>query len=61
VVPYAVLVRSQLRTIIFSVVAVVIVLAVIIEPLGGTVESVGLAVVFVTMIVLILRERRKAH
>ena len=43
----------------FSVVTVVIVLAVIIEPLGGTVESVGLAVVLVTMLVLILRERRK--
>ena len=59
--PYAVLVRSQLRTIVFSVVAVLIVLAVITEPLGGTVESVGLAVVFVTMIVLILRERRKVR
>jgi hypothetical protein len=53
--------RIQLRTIVFSVVAVLIVLAVIVEPLGGTAESVGLAVVFVTMIVLILRERRKAR
>jgi hypothetical protein len=59
--PYAVLMRSQLRTIVFSVVLVVIVLAVIIEPLGGTVESVGLAIVLVTMIALILRERRKAR
>jgi hypothetical protein len=44
-----------------SVVIVVIVLAVIIEPLGGTVESVGLAVVLVTMLLLILRERRKTR
>ena len=45
----------------FSVVAVVIVLAVIVEPLGGTIESVGLAVVLVTMLVLILRERRRSR
>jgi hypothetical protein len=59
--PYAVPVRGQLRTIVFSVVIVVIVLAVIVEPLGGTVESVGLAVVLVTMLVLILRELRKTR
>jgi hypothetical protein len=59
--PYAVPVRSQLRTIVFSVVIVVIVLGVIIEPLGGTVETVGLAVVLVTMLLLILRERRKTR
>jgi hypothetical protein len=44
--------------IVFAAVAVVIVAALIIEQ-PGTVEAVGLAVVFVTMIVLILRERRK--
>ena len=47
--------------IVFSVVIVVIVLAVITEPLGGTVESVGLAVVLVTMLLLILRERRRSR
>lgn len=43
---------------VFSVVSVVIVLAVIFEP-PGVPEGVGLAVVLVTMILLILRERRK--
>jgi hypothetical protein len=46
--------------IVFGVVAVVIVVSVIVES-PGTVEVVGLAVVFVTMIGLILRERRKSR
>jgi peptidoglycan/LPS O-acetylase OafA/YrhL len=57
--PYAIPVRRRLRTIMFSAVAVVIVLAVIVEPLGGMFETVGLAVVLVTMLLLILRERGK--
>jgi hypothetical protein len=43
---------------VFSAVSVVIVLAVILEP-PGVIEGVGFAVVLVTMILLILRERRK--
>ena len=46
--------------IVFGLVAVVIVVSVIVES-PGTVEAVGLAVVFVTMIVLILRERRRTR
>jgi hypothetical protein len=46
--------------IVFGVVAVVIVVAVIVER-PGTVEALGLAVVFVTMIALILRERRQTR
>jgi hypothetical protein len=46
--------------IVFGVVAVVIVASVIVES-PGTVEAVGLAIVFAAMIVLILRERRKAR
>ena len=46
--------------IVFGVVAAVIVVAVIVES-PGTVEAVGLAVVLVTMLVLILRERRKTR
>jgi len=45
---------------VFGVVAVVIVVAVIVES-PRTVEAVGLAVVLVTMIVLILRERRRTR
>ena len=50
--------RSGLRVIVFDAVCVVIVIGVIVEP-PGLVEGVGLAVVLVTMILLILRERRK--
>jgi hypothetical protein len=46
--------------IVFGVVAVVIVVSVIVES-PGTIEAVGLAIVFAAMIVLILRERRKAR
>ena len=46
--------------IVFYLVTVVIVVALIFEP-PGTVEGVGLAVVLVTMLVLILRERRKGR
>ena len=46
--------------IVFGLVAVVIVVSVIVES-PGTVEAVGLAIVFAAMIVLILRERRKAR
>jgi hypothetical protein len=44
--------------IIFGVVSVVIVIGVIVEP-PGVVGGVGLAVVLITMILLILRERRR--
>jgi hypothetical protein len=50
--------RSGLRVIVFGVVSVVIVVGVIVEP-PGVVEGLGLAVVLVTMILLMLRERRK--
>jgi len=43
---------------VFSVVSVVIVLAAILETPGVT-EGVGYAIVLVTMILLILRERRR--
>ena len=46
--------------IVFGVVIVVIVVAVIVER-PGMVEALGLAVVFVTMILLILRERRQTR
>jgi hypothetical protein len=49
--------RSQLRTIVFSLVAVVIVVTWIVEP-PGTVEAVGLTVVLVIMLSPIVRERR---
>jgi hypothetical protein len=49
--------RSRLRMIVFGVVSVVIVVGVIVEP-PGVVETVGFAVVLVTMIFLLLRERR---
>jgi hypothetical protein len=52
--------RSQLRIIVFGVVAVVIVVGVIVES-PGSVEAVGLAVVLVTMLLLILRERRRTR
>jgi hypothetical protein len=51
--------RSQLRMIVFGVVIAVIVLGFIVES-PGTVEGVGFAVVLVTMVLLILRERRKS-
>jgi Flp pilus assembly protein TadB len=50
--------RSQLRMVVLGVVSVVIVVAWIVEP-PGTVEGVGLAVVLVTMLWLIARERKK--
>jgi hypothetical protein len=46
--------------VVFCVVTVVIVVALIFEP-PGTVESVGLAVVLLTMLLLIVRERRGAR
>jgi hypothetical protein len=46
--------------IVLGVVAVVIVVSVIVES-PGTVEAVGLAVVFAMMIVLILRERKRSR
>ena len=46
--------------IVFGVVIVVIVVAVIVER-PGMVEALGLAVVFCTMILLILRERRQTR
>jgi hypothetical protein len=50
--------RAQLRLIVFSVVAIVVVVTLIAEP-PGTVEAVGLAVVLVTMLFLIVRERTR--
>jgi hypothetical protein len=50
--------RSGLRMIIFAVVSVVIVVGVIVEP-PGVVGGVGYAIVLVTMILLLLRERSK--
>jgi hypothetical protein len=44
--------------IVFSVVSVVIVVGVIVEP-PGVLEGVGLAVVLVTMISFLIRERRR--
>jgi hypothetical protein len=50
--------RGQLRLIVFSVVAVVVVVTLIAES-PGTVEAVGLVVVLVTMLLLIARERTR--
>ncbi len=50
--------RNQLRMVVLGAVSVVIVVAWIVEP-PGTVEGVGLAVVLVTMLWLIARERKK--
>jgi hypothetical protein len=44
--------------IVFGVVSIVIVVGVIVEP-PGVVEGVGFGVVLVTMILLLIRERRK--
>lgn len=52
--------RSQLRVIVFSLVSVVIVVSVIVEP-PGLIAGVGLAVVLITMMLLILRERTKSR
>jgi Flp pilus assembly protein TadB len=52
--------RSQLRMIVFGVVIAVIVVGWIVES-PGTVEGVGLAVVLLTMLLLILRERRNTR
>jgi hypothetical protein len=49
--------RSQLRMVVFGVVIAVIVVGFTFES-PGTLEGVGLAVVLLTMIGLILRERR---
>ncbi len=50
--------RSRLRAIVCAVVATVIVIAWIAEP-PGTVEGVGLAVVFAVMILIVLQERTR--
>jgi Flp pilus assembly protein TadB len=52
--------RSKLRTVVCGVVAVIIVIAWVAEP-PGTVEAVGLAVVFVAMILVVLREIRASR
>jgi len=50
-------VRSELRTFIFGVVIVLILAVLIFEP-PGTLAAVGYAVVLVTMVLSIVRERR---
>jgi hypothetical protein len=50
--------RGQLRLIVFSAVAIVIVVTLFAEP-PGTVETVGLVVVLATMLLLIVRERTR--
>ena len=52
--------RGQLRMIVCAAVAVVIVIALIVES-PGSVEAVGLAVVFVAMIVIVVQELRRTR